>query len=771
MRKAKDVLEFIKIQQFISDLCKTERAKKEAFNISLFENKEALEKHFSILKDVDASIRCKGNFPIEFSIDLLPKIDHAIKGGILTIDDLDHVAMDVITSLTTFRFINSLPSNLFQLKELNKSFYDLSNLEKAIHIVITKSLTIDDHASNELYDIRRKIATKERQLEKEINEAIIRHKEFLNDYSSTIRDGHFVLPVKCSDKNKVKGIVHDISDTKQTIFIEPEEIVSLNNEIITLQLNERDEIKKILAQLTNLVIIDKDHIINNNILISKLDLYNAIILYGNNTDSIFANISPTLKLISARHPLINKNDIIPNTFILNDNKRIVLISGPNAGGKTICLKTVGLLSYMFLSGLMVPAREAEIPFYKNIYLDIGDSQSISDSLSTFSAHISSISQIINLAKGNDLVLIDELGTGTDPKEGEALALAIIKEFERKNTTCFISSHFSYLKKYALESKKIVNGSMIFDEEKLLPTYRFKSGLPGESYALEVAYRYGIKKEIIEEAKNHLRNENEINIEEIEKHLRKTTLELERQREELNKEKKDFLDREKELKVEYKKLKESKDRLLEEVKEEKKRIIDSAINDVDSLLASIKKEDIKPQDLKKIKSSLIDLYDVDEEMNKTFNDDIKINDYVIIPSLDVKGYVVSISGNNIFVKSGAFNVKVNKNKAHIIEKEIEEEPSKKERVITFTLPNVKPELNIIGKTVLESKDEVRIYIENAISCGLSSVRIIHGFGSGKLRRMVEEIVSKHNKVKTYRLGGIGEGGGGATIVFFKNEKKN
>jgi len=769
MLKEEEVLEFYKIKGFISEYCKTERGKKDALEISPFQSLLSLNQEFDLLKEIDKAYSLKGYLPIEFSINLIPLIELAEKGGILSVNDLDHIASDILTSLSTYHYLVTLSNEFPLLKDIAKEFKDLSPLEKEIHRVINKSLLIEDKATQELFNIRRKMLRIERELTKEINEAVFKHKDHLVDTSSTIRDGHFVIPVKTTDKNKVKGIIHDVSDTGVTTFIEPEEIVSLNNELVTLKFMEQEEIKKILRALTNLVLISKEDVIKNNYLISKLDLLKAKLLYGNEIDGVFATSSnDELTLISARHPLLNKSKVVANSFYLNKEKRILLISGPNAGGKTICLKTVGLLSYMHLCGLLVSAKEAKIPYFKNIYLDIGDSQSIEDSLSTFSAHISHITEICNKVGGNDLVLIDELGTGTDPKEGEAIALGVIKHFINKNCYALISSHFSGLKEYAVSSKNMENGSMIFDEENLVPTYIFKSGLPGESYALEVAARYGLAKNIIDLAKEHLKETtNEMDTETLLKDLRKKTLELEREKDELLKEKEKLKQDKISLEKEFKLLDIRKEKLLESAKDEKERIIEETNREIEAIMDEIKNKDLSVHDLRKLQNKVNDLQDKEEEI--FYNEEIKLNDYVSIPSLEIEGKVTSISKDKATVLSdGGMSYKVDVNKLHKIEKEA---PKKKVEKSSYDikLPSIKPELNIIGLHVDEGKEALFTYINASLARNFKQVRIIHGFGSGKLRNMVHEELKKNKNVASFRLGELGEGGGGATIVLFKEKK--
>ena len=475
MQNIYETFEFNRIKEHLLEYAKTELAKVYIDELKMFDNPNDVKNALEDLKEISSIIVRFGPLPIHNSANALVLIDLAKKTGLLTPRDLSLIAEDVLTITKISAFLKKIDSLYPRVNAMTEGFIDLSNLEKEIHRVITNSLTVADNASTDLYQIRHQLKKAEANLQSKIASLAFSYGKYLNDDNITIRDGHFVLPVKTVDKSKVNGIVYDVSDSGNTTFIEPLEIVQINNEITALKVQENEEIRRILKALTALVLLQEGEIITNNKIIAKLDFLSAKALYAGEINADIAEISDKqeIYLELARHPLIDPKKVVANSFELNENEPIIIISGPNAGGKTVSLKTVGLLTLMHQAGLALPVRKAKVGYFKHIFIDIGDNQSLSDNLSTFSAHISQIGEIIHAVGGKDLVLLDELGTGTDPKEGEALAVEVTKYLEAKHALAMISSHFAAMKEYAFLSKNIANASMIFDEENLSPTYRFK----------------------------------------------------------------------------------------------------------------------------------------------------------------------------------------------------------------------------------------------------------------------------------------------------------
>ena len=766
MQDIYQTFEFNKIKESILEYAKTELGKVYIDELVMFDNPDTIKNALLDLNEINSIIVRFGPLPISNSANALVLIDLAKKTGLLTPRDLHLIAEDVLTINKISAFLKKMENGYPRIINITQGFLDLSNLEKEIHRVITNSLTVSDHATQTLYQIRMKLRKIEAELQQKIASIALSYAKYLNDDNITIRDGHFVLPVKTVDKSRINGIVYDVSDSGNTTFIEPLEIVQINNEITALKVQENEEVRKILKALTSLVLLQEGEIITNNKIIAKLDFLSAKANYMNEINGEIAECveTQTIELISARHPLIDPKKVVANSFLLNEEQPIIIISGPNAGGKTVSLKTVGLLVLMHQSGLALPIRKGQLGYFKHIYIDVGDNQSLSDNLSTFSAHISQIGEIINAVGGKDLVLLDELGTGTDPKEGEALALEVTKYLENKHALAMISSHFAAMKEYAFLSPKISNASMIFDEENLSPTYIFKQGVPGKSYALEVASRYGIDKKLIANAKKFLKENSQNSSSELLDILQKKIEETTKLQDELAKKEAELDKRSKKLESDEENFAAKKENMMRDVKEEKEQIIAEAKKEVEDIISKMHNSDMKVHEVIALKRELEELEEKQEE--EVFNEDIAVDDYVSIPSMNIFGKVTRIKGNKAHIVSDnglAFDV--SKEKLHKIPKpKVGRSVVKKTNYDLAINTKVGLELNLIGMRVDEAKAALVKYIDNCRLKHLGQVRIIHGFGSGALRKMVRDYLDTQ-KGLSYRPGGEHEGGGGCTVVIF------
>lgn len=769
MQNIYETFEFYKVQEALLEYAKTELAKEKISNLVMFDNEDDMVSSLEDLKEMMSVCTRFGYMPISTSANALHLIDLAKKTALLTPRDLNLIAEDVLTSKNILQFLKKIDVGYPRIHAMADSFFDLTNLEKEIHRVITNCLTVADNATPELNEIRHSLKKAEAALQKQVMTLSITYSSYLNDGNATIRDGHFVLPVKTASKSKVTGIVYDVSESGATTFIEPMEIVQLNNEITALKVRENDECRKILKALTALVLIQEGEIINNNKIIGEFDFMIAKSKYASEINAEVAEYSKEqfIDLVDARHPLISKDKVIANSFHLDSDKRIIVISGPNAGGKTVSLKTVGMIVVMHQSGLAVPASKAVLGYFKNIFVDIGDNQSLSDNLSTFSAHMSHISEIVNRVKGKDLVLVDELGTGTDPREGEALALAVTKYIEKKNALAMISSHFDALKEYAFLSSHIENSSMIFDEEKLLPTYRFRQGASGHSYALDVAGRYGIMDEIVNEARAFLKENKENDSSELLTILQKKVEEVTKLEDELLRQRKEIERRTNALENDEKLLKTRKDNLLKDVEETKAKMIDKAKKEIDEVISNLSKEGTKLHEVIELKKQIEELEESPESI--TYDEEIKVDDYVSIPSLNLNGRVQRLNGKKAHINCDngmAFDVEVNK--LHKISAPKISKPKRTPSAYDEAIKTgVGLELNMIGMHVDEARVALDKYIDSCILKRFSTVRIIHGFGSGALRNMTLEYLKSKNL--KYRPGDMHEGGGGATVVILRDDR--
>ena len=768
MQNIYQTFEFDRIKDSIYPYLKSERSRNALEALAMSDNFEYLESILLDLKEMMDLVRRYGDLPLSPSLDAIRLIEEAKKASILSIRDISMIGEDIKASIVLFTFFKKIGFQYPRLSNKTNNFKDLSNLKKEIDRVISPSLLIKDDASEQLKSIRNDIRKSEALLQKKITVISLSYTSYLNDENATLRDGHLVLPVKTAFKSKVPGIIYDVSDSGNTTFIEPLEIVQINNEITSLKLLEQEEIRRILKALTGLILLQEEEIIINNDVIAELDFLNAKAKYALDIDGDVASLSKerTLSLINARHPLIDKSKVIANTYQLDEEKRIVIISGPNAGGKTVSLKTVGLLVLMNQCGLALPVKEARLSLFKNIYVDIGDNQSLSDNLSTFSAHMSNIAEITNVAKGKDLVLIDELGTGTDPKEGEAIALGVVKHLEEKQIFAFISSHFEALKEYAFLSKHVMNSSMIFDETNLKPTYMFRQGTPGKSYALDAANRYGINDYIIQVAKDYLTSKGSNESDELASVLLKKINETTILSKQLEKREKELSLKEKNLEVDKANLTKKRDNLLKDVIDEKERLLQKTRKEIDSIIKTMSNSDLKLHEVIELKKKLDELEN-NEEIDE-FNEEILIGDLVTVPSLNMSGKVISLKGKKAKISSdGGFTFECETSLLH----KVDEIKDKKTKVIKrqnyedIIKPNIPLECNLIGLHVDEAKEVFLKYIDDVRVKHYHQVRIIHGFGSGALRKMVHAYLDTQKDL-TYRLGDQYEGGAGATVIIFK-----
>ena len=770
MKNLYDTLEFNKIQEKLNLYIKTEVGKNLVNTLELSTDFFLLQKELSFVEEMMNLIVRFGTLPIINSSDLAIKIGFAKKGGILTPKDLNDIAEDIETSSKVISFVKKCEGNYENIKDFIKDFNVLNHLSNSIKGVISPSLTIYDNASSKLKSIRTKIVSTQQELTARINSLVRTYSSILSDGNITLRNDHFVLPVKTTEKNKIQGIIHDVSNTGETTFIEPNSIVELNNKIYVLKLEEQEEIKRILLELTKEVLSYENEILTNNQMLGYLDFVQAKSLYGNEIDGYVATIEKEqqIHLIGAKHPLLNKNTCIPNSFELNKDHRIMIITGPNAGGKTVALKTVGLLILMNQCGLPLPtSKKPTLSIFNNIYLDVGDNQSIQDNLSTFSAHITNIAQIVKNIGGKDIVLIDELGTGTSPNEGEALAISVINEILFKNSFGIISSHFEGVKILAMQNDNIINASALFDEEKLLPTYKIKVGMPGKSYGVDVASRLGMPEHIIDNAKNYLANHQEQNLDNAINKLEKQFILNEKLSEELNAKLKNIEAKEIESNKILANIDKIKEEAMLEAEEQKEELLKKARIEIDSILKELKENEIKLHTITAAKKALENLETEEIEVDSP-NQEVEINDYVKIKDTNMQGKIIRKVKNNITVitqEGLSINTTTNKViKTMAPAKKVAPRMTKGDQMIFKQ--SVPLELNVIGLHVDEALEKVEKYLDTCLARKIKSCRLIHGSGTGALRSAIHNYLKTLKSVDSFRLGGAGEGGVGATVVTFK-----
>ncbi len=771
MQNCVEKFEFSKIQDKVANYARSEVGKSLARSLAMIPEEEHLKDELARLEEMGYLLARYGRLPIDVSSDLTRAVELAQKGGVLSVEDVEKSANDVLQEkslLNFFRPITDLPLLLAYVA----NFPHLEFLEKDIHKVIAPDLTIYDNASPKLKSVRLAITHLENEMKKKLGFVLDANKVYLSDTTLTIKNGHYVLPVANAYKNKVKGIVQDVSGSGETTFIEPEVLVEMNNKMVELRNDEREEIRRLLAELSSEIASVAEPVLLNNKMIGYLDFVQAKALYADETKSHVAKMvkEPTIDLENARHPLIDPKKVVANDFRLNEKTSLIVISGPNAGGKTVALKTLGICVLMSQSGLAIPCDEgATLSYFKHIYVDIGDSQSLSDNLSTFSGHMANIASILTAVGGRDLVLLDEVGTGTSPKEGEAIAFAVISYLIKKHAFTLVSSHFEGLKAYALSHEEITNASMVFDEEKLLPTYKLKMGLPGESYGLVVAKRFGLPDEVVATAKAYASSHEETSVTDAIKKLGQVTKETEDEKAKVLAQEAELAKKEAALSSQEAALKLRQDHYLSDVEAKKNEMLEAYKDQMDEILHSVERNDVKLHEVISAKKQLEDLEE--KASQEHFTGPVKVGDYVNIPSLYSSGRVNEIHGNKASVVSKeGLTFKVKLDQLIVVEAPKEDKPVPMSglKVDELMLQKSVPlELNLIGQRAEEAELNLDKYLDECRLKGFKRVRIIHGWGAGVLRQVVRDYCDEHKDfIASYEGADGAEGGGGATILHLK-----
>ena len=664
----------------------------------------------------------------------------------------------------------------------------LTPLSTEIRRCILSEDEISDDASSTLKHIRRNIDSINDKVHSTLNSLVNGSlRNYLQDSLVTTRDGRYCIPVKAEYRSQVNGMIHDQSSTGSTLFIEPMAVVKLNNDLKELYGKEQEEIQVILARLSVDVSEHMDEIRTNYQMLSELDFIFAkgsLALSMNASRPIF-NTNGYIHIREGRHPLLNKKTVVPITIKLGGEFDLLIITGPNTGGKTVSLKTVGLFTLMGQSGLHIPALDrSELSIFENVYADIGDEQSIEQSLSTFSAHMTNIVSFLQEVDERSLVLFDELGAGTDPTEGAALAIAILSYLHERGIRTMATTHYSELKVFALSTPGVENACCEFDVDTLRPTYHLLIGVPGKSNAFAISSKLGLPDHIIESAKNHLSEQDE-SFEDLLTDLETSRLTIEKERAEITAYKREIEQLKRELHTKQEKIDARRERIIQEANEKANAILREAKEVADETMKQFRKfgkENISAAELEKERERLR------QKMAKTQTgmkiepkkpkkqhkpSDFKLGESVKVLSMNLKGTVSSLpdAKGNLFVQMGILRSQVNISDLEIIEEPLSATEKQFHRTQTGKMKmnksmSVSPEINLLGKTVDEAIAELDKYLDDAYLSHLSPVRIVHGKGTGALRNGIHNYLKRLKYVKSYRLGAFGEGDAGVTIVEFK-----
>ena len=674
------------------------------------------------------------------------------------------------------------------LDEYFNGLEPLTALANEIRRCILSEEEIADDASPALKQIRRKkLLTNDKihsQLTSMVNGS---YRTYLQDAVITMRNDRYCIPVKSEYKGQVPGMVHDQSSSGSTVFIEPAAVVTLNNELKELDIREQEEIEKILADLSAQAGEHTDALANNQKLMTTLDFIFAkasLAMEQNGSMPVF-NTEHHLKLRKGRHPLLDKKKVVPIDIELGTDFDLLVITGPNTGGKTVSLKTVGLLTLMGQAGLHIPALDrSELSVFTEVYADIGDEQSIEQNLSTFSSHMTSIVSILQNADADSLCLFDELGAGTDPTEGAALAAAILDFLHTRGIRTMATTHYSELKVYALSTPFVKNACCEFDVETLRPTYRLLIGIPGKSNAFAISSKLGLSDEIIESARNHITEDKE-SFEDLLSDLEKSRITIEKERLEIASYKEEIKSLKKNLESKQGKIDQSKERILREAHEEARQILQDAKDVADETIRTFQKAGTST--MKELEQSRQKVRDKISEKNSKLSlklsekpthkllkpNQINPGDRVKVVSMGLTGIVSTRpdKSGKLFVQCGIIRSQVNLNDLVLLAEETVTTTSPMQRSSSGKLKmsksySISTEINLLGKTVDEALSALDKYLDDAYLAHLPSVRIVHGKGTGALRKAVQDYLRRCKYVKTYRLGEYGEGDAGVTIAEFK-----
>ena len=786
--KTLKILEYDKILERLSTYATSEAGREYCLRLTPSSNFRHLSLWQKNTTDACTRIRLSGH-SVSFSglkdiPDTLKRID---MGASLSIPELLAVSAVLTVSDRVKRFDAYDEGDEDSLSEMFGMIDPLNDINRNLQRCIIDEETIADDASPGLFSIRKRMQKAESDIHDTMAARLNSSREYLTDAVITLRDGRYCLPVKAEYKSKVPGIVHDTSSTGLTLFIEPMAVVNLNNELRELAGEELKEIERILSELSSSLMPYTDTIADNIKLLKKLDMIFAKALYSNDIDGTEPKFSrdKSIDFKEARHPLIDKEKAVPVNVRLGSDFGLLIITGPNTGGKTVSLKTVGLLTLMAQSGLHIPAADGSFAgIYKNVFADIGDEQSIEQSLSTFSSHMTNTVHILNEADPDCLCLFDELGSGTDPTEGAALGIAILDFLHNMKVNTMATTHYAELKIYALETPGVENACCEFDVETLKPTYKLLIGVPGRSNAFAISERLGLPQYIIDEARRRIDTENE-SFETVIRQLNEDRIGAEKAREDADKYRLESEKLRNRLKEREEKLEKNRDKIINEAKQEAQRILKEAKETADSAIRNINQlksvEDYAKaeKERERLRKNLKDTaskggFGEKGPSQPVSPKKIKVGDMVrVMPMGGVTAEVMSLpdKDNNISVRIGFMQSRVSVRDVEFAgnsnaQASKPKQPAKKSGSYSPKALTVSHELNLIGMTTDEARPVLEKYLDDAYLAHMDQVRIVHGRGTGALKNMVHERLKKIKYVDSFRLGVFGEGDTGVTIVKFK-----
>ena len=791
--KVLKTLEYHKILSQLSEYAFSDAAKKRCLSLRPITDRGQIELLQLQTKDALSRLFRCGSLSFSGVHDVTESLKRLAIGGTLSASELLSICSLLEAAKRAKAFSRSEKEDVpdDSLTSFFTEIEPLTPLYDEIRRCIIADDEIADDASSTLRSIRRSMRGMNDKIRAQMNNMInnTTTRSYLQDAVITMRDGRYCLPVKAEAKSQIPGMVHDQSSSGSTLFIEPMAVVNLNNEYKELMLKEKEEIEKILANLSNLTADFSDQIFADYQILSELDFIFAKAAYA----QTYNGVAPTfnddgyLHIKKARHPLLDKKKVVPIDVMLGKKFQLLIVTGPNTGGKTVSLKTVGLLTLMGQSGLHIPASErSELGIFEEVFADIGDDQSIEQSLSTFSSHMTNIIRILKKVNDRSLVLFDELCAGTDPTEGAALAISILSKLHLYGARTMATTHYSELKVYALSTPGVENACCEFNVETLSPTYRLLIGIPGKSNAFAISEKLGLSRDLIEDAKGRS-SENDENFEDLLADLEKSRITIEKEQLEINRYKEEIQTLKERLEQKQEKLDASRDKILREANEEAYRILKEAKDVADETIRNFNKYGKAGAPVSEMEKERTKLRDRMNDRQKKLSDQqknaapnhkvpkkLRIGDSVKVISMNLKGTVHSLPNakGDLYVQMGILRSLVNINDLILLDDDssmlagVKANKTGAGKIRMSKSASISPEINLIGKTTDEAIALLDKYLDDAYLSHLSSVRIVHGKGTGALRNAVQTYLRRQKHVKSFHLGEYGEGDAGVTIAEFK-----
>jgi len=786
LARSKERLEYPELLNFLAGYCKSEPGKARALSLEPSQNLEKIKRDLNLLKEMMALFDSGLNPPIGHFSDFSQSLEHAEKGVSLTAKHFLELLKFLNLAEANRVFFQKVKEKFPGLGELAGQIHNFSELKSRIHGTVDEQGEIKDSASPDLARLRQELSSLRAQIQKKL-EKMLNSEDLsgvIQDSFYTERDGRFVIPVKSSAQTAISGIVHDSSISGATVFLEPIEMVPLNNRLRILEREIETEIQRILAELSSEVSLSKVQLLFALNSLSELDLLCAKAELARTLSASIPQLSTTgaIRLFQVRHPLLilRGKDAIANDLVMGTDTRVLVLSGPNTGGKTVLLKTIGLLSLMIRAGMAIPAHpDSELGLFPEIYAGIGDEQSLSQDLSSYSAHLLDLLAFLNYAQDSSLVLIDEILGSTDPEEASALAMVILKELKKRNCLTMVTTHLSRLKAFAETEPGFINASFEFDPLNLTPTYHLRLGLPGPSYGIATARKLGLDKELIEEAEKMLDPES--------RKLIELVSQLDLKQTELDQRLRRLAEEEQDSQMRSKELDEKGRRLLEKEQEMKKglrRELESELRSIKTRLNQIYEEarDVRSTDrvksaekeIARIRKELDEKYPVPDQGEEIASEEWQVGDLAWVKRLKIQAEVIGLNPESQEATLGIGSIRIQEKISGLLRIQKKREAQKRETMVgSESALCANPArssgntLDLRGKRAEDAEIELINYLDQSVREGKPAVYIIHGHGTGVLKKLVREYLASSSYVKSFRPGEQNEGGDGITLAVLEN----